>query len=100
MLNKNFTSICIITFFAGILFTNCNNTATSTMLSNKDTLPKIPFKETGIEGSFSTQTKLTFDSTVIQSFLDSFPKFKTFEKTLLLFTKPENMLTHGTMVMV
>lgn len=87
MLNKKFTSICIITFFAAALFTNCNNTATSTTPSNKDTLPKISFKETGIEGSFSTQTKLTFDSTIIQSFLDSFPKFKTFEKDIAAFYK-------------
>ena len=87
MLNKKFTSICIITFFAAALFTNCNNTATSITPSNKDTLPKISFKETGIEGSFSTQTKLTFDSTIIQSFLDSFPKFKTFEKDIAAFYK-------------
>lgn len=87
MLNKNFVTIYIIAFFAGILFTNCNNNATSTTISNKDTLPKIPFKEMGIEGSFSTQTTLTLDSTVIQSFLDSFPKFKTFEKDIATFYK-------------
>ena len=87
MLNKFYTSICIITVFVSILFINCNNTSTSTTSSNKDTIPKFVTKEMGIEGSFSTQTKITFDSSSIKIFLDSFPKFKTFEKDITDFYK-------------
>ena len=90
MLNKFFISIYLITLFVSILFINCYNTTTSATLSNKDTIPKLAVKEMGIEGSFSTQTKLTFDSTIVKTFLDSFPKFKIFENDITGFYKARN----------
>jgi murein L,D-transpeptidase YcbB/YkuD len=85
MVKKFITTLFIVTL-VGILFTNCNNT-TKTATANTDTIPKVPSKEIGIKGSFSGQTKITFDSAIIKTFLDSFPKFKTFEKDISSFYK-------------
>jgi L,D-transpeptidase YcbB len=89
MLKKNSTSVYSVLFFVSIIFTNCNNT-TNTTLPTKDSIPKNTTKEIGIKGSFSNQTKITFDSAIIKSFLDSFPKFKTFEKDITGFYKGRN----------
>lgn len=90
MLNNFYPSICIVTFFVCVLFTNCNNSATSITPSKKDTIPKLAVKEMGIRGSFSTQTKITFDSSAIKIFLDSFPKFKILENDITGFYKARN----------
>lgn len=87
MIKKFFTSFSIITFFVSILFTNCNNTTSNATPATKDTIPKDAAKEMGIKGSFSNQTKITFDSNIIKKFLESFPKFKTFEKDIASFYK-------------
>src|SRR5665647_355360 len=89
MLNKFFTPLFIVTLFVSILFTNCNN-KTKTSPSNADTLPKVSAKEMGITGSFSAQTKIKFDSAIIKTFLDSFPKFKIFKKDITNFYKSRN----------
>jgi len=89
MLKKFFTSICLALFFVSIIFTNCNNT-TKTTPSTQDTIPKNTTEGIGIKGSFSNQTKITFDSTIIKAFLDSFPKFKTFEKDIITFYNGRN----------
>ena len=46
-----------------------------------DTIPKPPADIT-LPGSFSTQTKLKFDSTALKHFLEQFPKFSSYEKEL------------------
>ena len=92
MLSKlkiNFTSVTIAVFFVSIIFTNCSSKTKATPSSN-DTIPKEVTKDIGIKGSFSAQTKITFDSVLIKSFLDSFPKFKTFEKDITNFYKGRN----------
>ena len=88
-IKKIFTSVSILVFFVSIIFTDCNNKKETT-LSVNDTIPKASVKDIGIKGSFSTQTKITFDSGLIKSFLDSFPKFKTFEKDITNFYKGRN----------
>jgi murein L,D-transpeptidase YcbB/YkuD len=89
MLKKYFTGLFITTLFLSILFVNCNNT-TSTSSTNKDTIPKGAEREIGVKGSFSSQTKIKFDSTNIKIFLDSFPKFKPFEKDIRNFYVSRN----------
>lgn len=89
MSNKFFTPLFIATVFISIFFSDCNS-KTKTPLSNKDTVPKISAKEIGIQGSFSAQTKMKFDSSIIKIFLDSFPKFKIFEKDITDFYKNRN----------
>jgi len=89
MLTKFFTSLCLALFFVSIIFTNCNN-STKTTPPSLDTIPKNAAKGIGIKGSFSNQTKITFDSAIIKSFLDSFPKFKTFEKDIFTFYNGRN----------
>ncbi len=84
MLNKSFALLFIALVFVTLLFTNCNN-STKTVSVITDTIPKIPASELGIAGSFSAQTKIKFDSTIIKTFLDSFPKFKNFEKDITGF---------------
>ena len=86
MLKKVFTSVCICAVFVSIIFTNCNNTSKTNPTTN-DTIPKTETKEIGIKGSFSNQTTITFDSSFIKPFLDSFPKFKVFEKDISTFYK-------------
>ncbi|HEY6435599.1 MAG TPA: hypothetical protein VIY47_03350, partial [Ignavibacteriaceae bacterium] len=77
------------TFFIGSVFTNCNNSKKTTP-STTDTIATVPVKEIGIQGSFSTQTKIGFDSVLVQSFIDSFPKFKTFEEDIYNFYRGRN----------
>ena len=89
MLKKYFTGLFITTLFLSILFANCNNT-TSTSSTNKETIPKEAEQEIGVKGSFSSQTKIKFDSTNIKIFLDSFPKFKPFEKDIRNFYVSRN----------
>jgi murein L,D-transpeptidase YcbB/YkuD len=79
----------IATFFISAIFTNCNNKKKSAP-STTDTIPKVPVKEIGIQGSFSTQTKIGFDSVLVQSFIDSFPKFKKFEEDIYNFYRRRN----------
>ena len=84
MLRKLPTVVFIATVFVTVLFTDCNN-PTKTVSVITDTIPKIPASELGIAGNFSAQTKIKFDSSVIKIFLDSFPKFKKFEKDITGF---------------
>lgn len=79
---KNFTAALLI--IAVITVVGCNNQA-SIPAANKDTIPALPPKETGLQGGFSAQTSLTFDSINIKKFLDSFPQFKNFEKDITGF---------------
>ncbi len=88
-LKKILTSVTIASFFVSIIFTDCNGKTKGTQSTN-NTIPKDATKDIGIKGSFSTQTKITFDSGLIKSFLDSFPKFKTFQKDISSFYKGRN----------
>lgn len=76
--------------FVSIALTNCNNTSSKTPYVGKDTVPKVSPAGMGIQGSFSNQTKITFDSSIIKKFVDSFPKFKSFQKDLTAFYKSRN----------
>ncbi|MBC7628104.1 murein L,D-transpeptidase [Ferruginibacter sp.] len=87
MIKKFLTSFSIIAFFISIIFTNCNNPNSNATATTKDTTSKDAAKEMGIKGSFSNQTKITFDSSIIKKFLDSFPAFKLFEKDIAAFYK-------------
>lgn len=71
-------------FLSFLFLTNCNNTG-ETIPTKKDTIPEISALEMGIEGNFSTQKTLKFDSTIIKKFLDSFPEFKIFKKEIAGF---------------
>ena len=90
MLNKNSILLFCIAICISIFFTNCNNSETKQLPVAKDTIPKIPAKETGIAGSFSNQTRIKFDSAMVTIFLDSFPKFKAFENDISSFYRTRN----------
>jgi len=81
---KRISNILISAFISCLLFAKCNDAAEQ-VPTNKDTIPKISAVEMGIEGNFSTQQTLKFDSTIIKKFLDSFPEFKIFEKEINSF---------------
>lgn len=87
MINKYFLSLYTLTLFLSIAFVNCTNSSTTAAQVNKDTIPKVAPNGMGIQGSFSNQTKIIFDSSIIKKFLDSFPKFKSFEKDIAAFYK-------------
>ncbi len=89
MPNNNFTLITIVFLFTGIAFANCKSQV-KTVIATNDSIPKATAKEMGIPGSFSAQTKIKFDSAIIKSFLDSFPKFKAFQKDIVGFYKGRN----------
>lgn len=89
MLHKNFTLITIVVLFTGIAFANCKSQV-KTVVVTKDSIPKATAKEMGIPGNFSAQTIIKFDSSLIKSFLDSFPKFKAFQKDIVGFYKGRN----------
>ncbi len=76
----------LLIMLATLLLINCRNKA-KTVSIKKDTTQRIAVNEIGIPGNFSNQTKIKFDSTIISRFLDSFPRFKIFEKDLLNFYK-------------
>ncbi|MDN3654740.1 L,D-transpeptidase family protein [Ferruginibacter paludis] len=76
--------------FVSIAFTDCNNTSSKTPSVGKDTVPKVSPTGMGIQGSFSNQTKITFDSSIIKKFVDSFPKFRSFQKDITAFYKSRN----------
>lgn len=79
----------MVILFVSIFFSNCKS-KTNAVTSNRDTVPKVSAKEMGIPGSFSAQTQMKFDSTVIRIFLDSFPRFNLFEKDITNFYKGRN----------
>jgi len=84
MPQKEITVLFIGTFIFCLLFTSCNNTVEKTS-TNKDTIPKLSAIEMGVQGNFSAQQTLKFDSTLVEIFLDSFPQFKIFEKEISRF---------------
>ena len=81
---KTFLLTLCTTLFLSSLFTDCKSKI-KTVTQNKDSIQKVLVKEMGIPGSFSTQTTIKFDSVVITNFLDSFPRYKIFQKDLLSF---------------
>jgi len=86
MTQKEIPVLFIGTFIFCLLFTNCNNAVEKTS-TNKDTIPKISAIEMSVQGNFSAQQTLKFDSTLVEKFLDSFPQFKIFEKEISIFYK-------------
>ncbi len=87
---KSFVRYYIVTWItlAGLLF-SCFQSCTSNGNSKQnavavDTLPKPPADIT-LPGSFSTQTKLKFDSTELETFLKQFPKFSNYENDIRRF---------------
>ncbi len=60
---------------------SCNNNKTTPPAPIKDTASALEIDQS-IPGNFSEQTKLKFDSGIIRRFLDSFPKFKGYEKEM------------------
>ena len=73
-----------------LLFISCgssgNNASDKTAIT--DTIkPVVSNIDRSIPGSFSTQTKIRFDSSQVKIFLDSFSKFKIFEKDIYSFYK-------------
>ena len=76
-----------------LLFISCdisgNNAPDKTAIT--DTIKPVVINiDRSIPGSFSTQTKIRFDSSQVKIFLDSFSKFKIFEKDIYSFYKNRN----------
>ena len=83
---KKALPIAVIILLA-LALTNCNN--------NGDEIKVVPDakaieKDETIPGNFSTQTKLTFDSSLMNAFLDSFPLFTSFQKEMDSFYYKRN----------
>ncbi|MEO6404807.1 MAG: L,D-transpeptidase family protein [Ferruginibacter sp.] len=58
---------------------------------SKKSIPAKPTIETAsIQGNFSPQTKLIFDSTILSKFIDSFPKFNGIQNDFSSFYKKRN----------
>jgi len=87
MLNRLFYPSFVAASLIFVLFPGCNNQKTATSFITRDSIPKVTAKGSGIPGSFSTQTKIKFDSDLVKNFLDSFPKFKQFENDISNFYK-------------
>ena len=73
-----------------LLFIRCGSSGSNP--SNKtaitDTIkPVVSNIDRSIPGSFSSQTKIRFDSSQVKIFLDSFSKFRVFEKDIYSFYK-------------
>lgn len=66
------------------IFSRCNNNKTTPKAVANDS-SAASIKDKSIPGNFSTQTKLTFDSSIISAFIDSFPKFEKFRKDIDTF---------------
>ena len=75
---------------AVLFFINCGSSGTnaSDKIAINDTIkPVVSNIDRSIPGSFSSQTKIRFDSSQVKIFLDSFSKFKIFEKDIFSFYK-------------
>lgn len=82
---KFFSITCTVLLLLAVFFLySCNDTVKTQAQAKKDSLP-IAVKDPSLPGSFSTQTKLVFDSSVIKQFLDSFKEFKVFEEDITAF---------------
>lgn len=76
-----------------IFFINCGNTGTTATVINEiidTTKPALNNIDRSIPGNFSLQTKITFDSSQIKIFLDSFTKFNVFKDDLYSFYRNRN----------
>jgi murein L,D-transpeptidase YcbB/YkuD len=83
----NFSRIiysAIVSFLLVAALSNCNNGKSGTPAA-ADTSAPVNNKDLSIPGSFSSQTKLHFDSGLVAFFLDSFSQFKVFEKDIYSF---------------
>lgn len=82
---KSFYLLLIIA--AIVFFTGCqsNDGQNKPAEVKKDTTAPASNKDASIPGSFSTQTVLKFDSSVIKTFIDSFPRFANFKEDLNQF---------------
>lgn len=72
-----------------IIFTRCNNNTNTTEVNIQDS-SAASVKDKSIPGNFSPQSRLTFDSALIDAFIDSFPKFDKFRKDLDTFYYQRN----------
>jgi len=84
-----FTRLFLFAAIGLAIFPACNSNSNSMPVAT-DSIPEPSPAEMGIPGSFSAQTKLTFDSLLIQSFLDSFPLFDKFGTDIRGFYRGRN----------
>ena len=87
--NLLFTRL-IFPVLAVLFFINCGSSGTnaSDKIAINDTIkPIVSNIDRSIPGSFSSQTKIRFDSSQVKIFLDSFLKFRVFEKDIYSFYK-------------
>ena len=85
--------IVYIIFLAAIVFlTGCNgNLDVKSPVTVKDTLEsKRALQDITLQGGFSAQTKLIFDSAAIHAFILKWPGFKNFETRMLSFYATRN----------
>ncbi len=89
MRNHSLFTKIISPVLALLLFVSCgssgNNASVKAVII--DTIKPVVNIDRSIPGSFSTQTKIRFDSSQVKIFLDSFSKFKIFEKDIYSFYK-------------
>ncbi len=78
--------LLLLLSFSLLTILNSCSTNNAKNTSAVDTLSRLEMqKDPSIPGSFSTQSVLKFDSSIINTFMDSFPAFKEFEKDIYTF---------------
>ncbi|CAN5417705.1 hypothetical protein BH11BAC3_BH11BAC3_41490 [soil metagenome] len=81
-----YSIILTLTF---ITLIRCDNKKNTPEQSLKDS-SAASIKDKSIPGNFSTQSRLIFDSSLVDAFIDSFPKFEKFRKDLDTFYRQRN----------
>lgn len=79
----------VLLLLLAMAFFSCNNNKTQTEYTEADTTNLLNIDKS-IPGNFSEQTRLTFDSSIVADFLDSFPQFRSFEKEMDSFYQRRN----------
>jgi len=93
MRNHSILTRLISLVLVGLFFISCGSSGNSASdkTSLTDTIkPAISNIDRSIPGSFSTQTKIKFDSSQVKIFLDSFSIFKIFENDIYSFYRRRN----------
>lgn len=87
MIIKFLSALIFILIFFVHGFVGCNYSNGKQVQPAVDTIPK---PDITLPGNFSTQTKLKFDSTLIFSFFNQYPRLKPYENNLLKFYRSRN----------
>ena len=86
MKNSFLFNILLFTCFIFSISCTSNSNGKPSAFSQKDTTPDTQLRpDLSLRGSFSSQSKMKFDSTLLSSFFKQYSKFKSFEKLVYQF---------------